>query len=94
MIAQIDRRRLLRAIGLFGLLCGLYFLTYSGGPVSTDELIVFDGAHSLVNGRGLELPYTYIYRAYSAEPESQLVPPLDVEPLQAYAAAPLVWPSS
>ncbi len=88
---QIDRQRALRAIGLFGLLVAIYFLTYSGGPVSSDEEVIFDGAHSALNYGTLELAYTSPLRPYWTQPANQVVAWLDVEPMQAYAAVPLLW---
>src|SRR5712691_10803661 len=90
-IGMIDRGRLLRAIGLFGFLVGVYFLTYTGAPLSTDELLMADGTHSFVHGRNLELAYTNSYRPYSRLPEPQLFLQLDTEPMQAFAIAPLIW---
>src|SRR5262249_11127483 len=88
---MIDKQRLMQAIGLFGFLVSVYFLTYTGAPLSIDELLMADGAHSLIHGRELELAYTNSYRPYSRLPEPQLFLQLDTEPMQAYALAALVW---
>ncbi|MEP7289271.1 MAG: hypothetical protein ABI947_26260 [Chloroflexota bacterium] len=87
----MDRQRLLRAVGLFGLLVAVYFLTYTGDPVSTDELLMFDGAHSFLHGRSLELAYTSEFRPYSTPPGYAPVIGLDTEPMQAFVATPLLW---
>src|SRR2546421_9548549 len=84
-------QRTLRAIGLFGLLVEVYFLTYSGQPVSTDELRMFDGAHSFFRNGSLELGYTNDQLPYTLQPGNNPVIMLDVEPMQAYVAAPLLW---
>ena len=65
---MIDPQRLLRAVGLFGLLVAVYFLMYSGQVVSTDEQVLFDGAHSLFQNGTLELAYTSNLRPYSTQP--------------------------
>src|SRR5207249_1688036 len=83
--------RTLRAIGLFGLLVAVYFLTYSGQIVSTDELRIFDGAHSFFRNGSLELGYTNDQLPYTIQPGNNPVISLDVEPMQAYVAAPLLW---
>src|SRR5450432_2676586 len=43
----INKQVVLRCFGLFGLLATIYFFTYSGTEISTDELKLFDGAHSV-----------------------------------------------
>src|SRR4051794_39770477 len=83
--------RALRAVGLFGLLATIYFLTYTGWPVSTDEQLMFDGAHSLLHYGTLELAYTSPLRPYSTLPDNQIVTSLDLEPGQTFAAMPLMW---
>jgi hypothetical protein len=92
-LPSLNMRRHLRAVALFAILFTVYFLTYTGEPISTDELLMFDGAHSLVHGRGVELAYTNSYRPYRT-PRSASDGPvqlLDIEPMQSYTAAPLVW---
>jgi hypothetical protein len=86
-------KRAVRAIGLFGLLTAIYFATYSGWPVSGDELVMFDGAHSFYRNGSLELAYFSKLRPYFPPPfdEDRPVIWLDVEPLQAYAAGVLMW---
>jgi len=83
--------RALRAIGIFALLVSIYFLTYSGVPVSGDELLMFDGVHSYLQNGTLELAYTNQWRPYATLPGDQPVITLDIEPMQVYWAAPLVW---
>jgi hypothetical protein len=84
-------RRAIRAAGLFGLLVALYFTTYSGQPNSSDELVLFDAAHSLVQYGTLELAYSSDQRPYMHQPEPDIALSLDIEPMQVYAAAPLLW---
>ncbi len=91
MAGQMTLQRKLRAVGLFGLLVAIYFVTYSGQAVSTDELVMFDGAHSFFRNGSLELAYTSDLRPYTLEPGNNPVSLLDVEPMQAYVAAPLLW---
>ncbi len=89
---EVDRAtRALRAVALFGLLVSIYFLTYSGVPVSGDELLMFDGAHSYLQNGTLELAYTNQWRPYATLPGNQPVIALDIEPMQVYWAAPLIW---
>jgi hypothetical protein len=76
---------------LFGLLVAFYFLTYSGEPSSTDELVLFDGVHSFAQNGTLELAYTHDTRPYLTQPNNNIVIWLDVEPMQAYLAAPLLF---
>src|SRR5260221_3319302 len=84
-------QRLARAAGLFGLLVAIYFLTYSGEPLSDDEVLIFDASHSLLGSRGIELAYTNVLRPYASQPNFAPVINLDTDPLQAYAALPLLW---
>ncbi len=87
----MNRQRTLRAVGLFGLLVAIYFLTYSGQAISTDELVLFDGVHSLFRNGSLELAYTSDLRPYTLLPANRPVTNLDLEPMQAYLATPLLW---
>jgi hypothetical protein len=61
-------QRLARAAGLFGLLVAIYFFTYTGEPLSDDEVLIFDASHSLLGSRGIELAYTNVLRPYSSQP--------------------------
>jgi hypothetical protein len=89
--SHATKPRLLPALGLFGLLVACYFLTYSGEPISTDELVLFDGVHSFAQNGTLELAYTHDTRPYTTQPNNNTVIWLDVEPMQAYLAAPLLF---
>jgi hypothetical protein len=93
---NIAARRAVRAAGLFGLLVAVYFLVYSGWPVSGDEQVMFDGAHSFYRNGTLELGYFSNLRPTSLPPrvEDRPVLWLDVEPLQALPAAGLIWPGA
>src|SRR6266702_1249038 len=79
------------SLGLFVALFGIYFFTYQGRPISTDELILFDAAHSLVQNGTLELHYTSDFRPFPATGQVRATDNLDSEPLQAYVGSILVW---
>jgi hypothetical protein len=78
-------------LGLWVVFSALYFLTYSGVQVSTDERILFDGAHSLAHYGNLWLGYSNTLRPAATYPGLNPVPTLDSEPGQALIAVPLVW---
>ncbi len=87
-----NKQVLVRCFGLFGLLAAIYFFTYSGTEISTDELKLFDGAHSFFQDGSLELRYTDdLLNVYTTYPVNQIVPSLDTEPLHAYIASILIW---
>jgi hypothetical protein len=79
------------AAALFVILAALYFLTYSGHDISGDELILFDGVHSLAQHGNLWLAYTNTERPPGTYPNNAPVPSLDSEPMQVFAALPLFW---
>ncbi len=85
------RDRVVRAAGLFALLMAIYLLTYSGHPISGDEQVMFDAAHSFYRNGSLELAYFNNERPYFPAPPSAPVLSLDVEPLQSYLAGALLW---
>lgn len=84
-------RSAVRAFGLFGLLIALYFATFTGHPVSGDEQIMFDGAHSFYRNGSFELAYFNELRPYFPVQPGRIVLQMDVEPMQSYAAAFLIW---
>ncbi|MBE7513729.1 MAG: hypothetical protein HS103_13055 [Anaerolineales bacterium] len=79
-----------RALGVFVILAAVYLLTFNGQPVSTDELMLFDGARSFARNGSLELALTNELIPYSTPAGDQPVPSLTVEPLAVYAAAALI----
>src|SRR5579859_7641457 len=81
----------LSAIALFVTLAALYFLTYSGHEISADELILFDGVHSLAQHGNLWLAYLNTERPPGTYPDNAPVPSLDSEPMQVLVALPLFW---
>jgi hypothetical protein len=87
----IDGRRALRALGLFGLLLAVYFYTYTGQSFSSDEVMLYDAVHSFVHNGTFELAYANDLQNYVTLPDDQVAVRLNVEPLQVYAAAPLLW---
>lgn len=54
-----------RALGVFVILAAVYLLTFNGQPVSTDELMLFDGARSFARNGSLELALTNELIPYS-----------------------------
>jgi len=88
---MITHRRWLRAVGLFGLLVTIYFLTYTGQAITSDESLLFDAAHSFFQNRTLDIAYANTLRPYNTLPGDQVVTTLDSEPLQAYLSVPLLW---
>lgn len=89
MIAHPHRAQ--RALGLFGLLVAIYFATYTGQNISTDELKLYDAAHSIVQNGTLELAYTNDLLPYATQPNLHPVVSLGTESMQAYVAAPILW---
>ncbi len=83
-------RKLHISLGLFVAFFGVYFFTYQGRPISTDELILFDAAHSFTQNGTLELHYTSDLRPFPVDQASAFYG-LDSEPLQAYLGSILVW---
>jgi hypothetical protein len=79
----------IRAFGVFVLLMAVYFLTYTGQPLSTDEQTLVDAVQSLARNGTMELAYTSEFRAYTTQPEGRVVLWFHAEPLQVYAAVPL-----
>lgn len=80
----------IQALGLFGLLAAIYFATYTGYPVSTDEWMLFDAARSAATDGTFELPYTFNLQPFATRPGDQAVGRLDIEPAQVYGAAALI----
>jgi hypothetical protein len=91
MITRFLTAQVLRACGLFSILCVVYFCTYTGQILTTDELLLMDGAHSVVTTHTLDLAYSMNYRPISTLRADQVAVVLDSEPLQAYLSAPLMW---
>ncbi|HVO70826.1 MAG TPA: hypothetical protein VMT24_12320, partial [Aggregatilineaceae bacterium] len=85
------KNRLFRALGLFGILVSLYFVTYTGQFISTDEIILLDAAHSFYFYHNLDLTYSTNLRPFVTLPPDRVGASLDSEPLQAYFSAPLLW---
>ena len=77
------------AAALFVLLGALYFLTYTGHPVSGDEEVLFDGVHSLAVTGNLWLAYMNDTRQMGLFPKQDPVSSVDSEPMQMIAALPL-----
>ena len=84
----LDRRSLILALCLVAVLSGVYWLTYSGRILSTDEATFFDGVESLVRRGNTRVNLTYNYPAQVDFPVDDQIPsPLvDAEPLQLLAA--------
>lgn len=83
------QRVILLGVSLFVLLCGVYWLTYRGFPVSIDEYFIFDSSESLIRRGTLER--TYGFREFNRTPldGSPWGAPLQ-EPLMAVLTAPFV----
>jgi hypothetical protein len=86
-----NKRGLLTSLGLFGVLVAIYFFTYLGHEVSTDELILFDAGHSVYQNGLLELRYTSDLRPFPVRTDGAVSVPLDSEPLQSYVASVMIW---
>src|SRR5664279_6145050 len=89
-----SKRGLLTSLGLFGVLVAVYFLTYQGHEVSTDELILFDAGHSVYQNGLLERRYTNDLRPFPVRTDGAVSVPLDSEPLQSYVANVMIWLAS
>ena len=83
-------RRGVRAVCLFALLTALYFVTYSGHAISDDELLLYDSVHSFAQHGNLWLSTTNYLRPIGTYPNNAPVPSLDSDPLQVFAALPLL----
>jgi hypothetical protein len=89
----LNRRNVLIMIGIVMLFSGVYWLTYSGQWISTDEMFLFDGVESLVRHGNVHLTYMLdkrLIRTYAIgdQPDTLLV---NAEPFQMMLAAPLFW---
>src|SRR5215211_2777623 len=75
------------------LVAAIYMVTYSGRHQTGDELYLFDGVGSLIDFNDLLLDISAGTRPpQTFETESRYpLPPVDAEPLQMLAAAPLYW---
>lgn len=80
-LAGESRKRLTRALGLFGLLVAVYFFTFHGQPFSSDELFYFDAARSFAVNGTFELSYTNDLQNYRTPPGDAPAAQLQVEPL-------------
>ena len=75
-------------LALVAFLVGLYFLTFHGAPISTDELFLLDATESLAR-RG-DMRMNFLNDVQSPQLLAQVKPPIaDVEPLQPLLAVPL-----
>lgn len=80
-----------QSVGLFVLLCAVYFASYHGQVYSTDELMLFDSARSFLREGSFALAYTSDLVNPITPPGLQPVPESAVPPLQVYGVAPLIW---
>ncbi|HLY28693.1 MAG TPA: hypothetical protein VKQ72_20275, partial [Aggregatilineales bacterium] len=83
--------KLRTSLGLFVVFWGIYFFTYQGRPISTDELILFDATHSFAQFGTLDLHYTSDLRPFPTAQGPFIVYILDSEPLQAYVGSAIMW---
>ena len=75
-------------LALVTFLIGLYFLTFNGAPISTDELFLLDATESLAR-RG-DMRMNFLNDVHAPQLLAQVKPPVaDVEPLQPVLAVPL-----
>ena len=75
-------------LALIAFLVGLYFLTFNGDAISSDELFLFDATESLAR-RG-DMRMNYLNDVHSPQLLAEVKPPAaDVEPLQPLLAVPL-----
>lgn len=75
-------------VALVALLAGVYFLTFNGDAISSDELFLFDATESLARRGNLRM--NYLYDVQAPEIRAEVAPPLaDTEPLQPLLAVPL-----
>lgn len=83
------RRHALIMLLITTLLIGVYWFTYSGTPISNDELFLFDGAAGLVRRGSTEVTLLADKRVLSrySVTDLPLTPPVDAEPMQLYTAA-------
>ena len=84
----LNRRSLALALCLIAVLAGVYWLTYSGRVLSTDEMSFFDGVESLVRRGNTQVNLNLDYPRQVEFPVGDEIPaPLvDAEPLQLIAA--------
>jgi Dolichyl-phosphate-mannose-protein mannosyltransferase len=73
-----------RAIGLFFAFVALYFLTFTGHPISTDEMQYLDAALSFARDESLELRLSNNLINYMTPPGDMPFAPLNTEPLQTH----------
>ncbi|MBX3086594.1 MAG: phospholipid carrier-dependent glycosyltransferase [Anaerolineae bacterium] len=92
--SALRTRHFLRGWAVFALLVAVYFATYTGQTISTDEQKFYDGAHSLVTYGHWELNYTNDLRPYQTEIGDHINLSVDSEPMQMIASAPLIWLAS
>jgi hypothetical protein len=84
-----DRRDALLALCLTVLLLGIYWLTYSGRILSTDEASLFDGVEGFVRRGNTQVALTLDYpnvRDFSVG-DQPTTPLVDAEPMQIMAGA-------
>lgn len=81
-------RRLALGVSLVAFFIAVYFLTYSGYPISDDERFLFDATESLARRGDLQLNYQ-LHLNPPVTLEQVGVPVVDAEPLQPVLAAPL-----
>ncbi|HMM27532.1 MAG TPA: hypothetical protein PKD46_04520 [Aggregatilineaceae bacterium] len=75
-------------LALVALLIGVYFLTFNGFAISSDEWFLFDATESLARRGNLRM--NYLYDVQSPQLLAQVAPPVaDTEPLQPLLAVPL-----
>ena len=76
------------ALALITFLVGVYFLTFNGDAISSDELFLFDATESLAR-RG-DMRMNYLNDVHAPQLLAEVKPPVaDVEPLQPLLAVPL-----
>ncbi|MBN1963208.1 MAG: hypothetical protein JW910_01090, partial [Anaerolineae bacterium] len=85
----LTRRNLLIALCLSLVLLGVYWFTFSGSPLSTDEIFMFDATESLVRRGNTQRNLTANYHLFREFPigEQPNVTTVAVEPMQILAAA-------
>ncbi len=85
----LSRRNILIMCCLTVLLAGVYWMTYSGNLLTSDEAQLFDGVESLVRRQNIQLNLALSYRTMISFPVADVFPaPLvDAEPMQILAGA-------
>ncbi len=84
-------RNVLLALGVMLLLAGCYWLTYSGLPISNDELLLFDGVQGMVRRGNTQITTMLDQRTIRDYDIGQQphMPLVDAEPMQMALATPL-----